>query len=698
MYAHPGNALPAGFDLNEYRILSVLGDGGFGITYRAEDVNLGKQVAIKEYLPVELAIRRGTSNVEPRSTGTAEDFSWGLREFLREAQTLARFEHPNIVPVLRFFEANGTAYIVMAFQEGRSLFEMIQRGGLSQGDIDGMLPALLDGLAAVHAGGYLHRDIKPENIFIRRDGTPVLIDFGAARQALGNRTQSLTSIVSRGYAPFEQYTKEGPQGPWSDIYALGAVLYAAITGEPPPDATDRKQRDTMAPAVEVGRGQFPEPFLRAIDWALEVAAEDRPQSLAEWRAALYGAPSSRRVEGATMRPGDTLRPPSGRRQRSGPMVGALLGGLAVLVLAATAAAVWYLAPPSADSARPPTVAQDSGPVAADAERRAREEAQRRKADAARRQAAEEERARAEAEVRRRADAEARARAEEKARRRAEEEARRQAEEAARQRAKAEQAERRRAEAEARARAEEEARRRADAEARARAEEEASRRADAEARARAEEEARRRADEEARERAEAEARRRADEEARRRAEEAARQRAQAEQAERRRAETEAKRRAEEAARRQAEKAASAPSPSTTRPAATGATPNPPRRAATQVPQQAARPDPGAALRALFAGATVYATTRSSHPVRRDVWRFASDGSVAGTYSEAAESWVMPETEGTDRGRWWVEGERLCLQWSDWDDGQRHCYRVSGTGPNYVASEGGGLLEGRFELRK
>ena len=497
-------ALPEGFLLQDYRILSILGAGGFGVTYLAEDTTLGKRVALKEYMPVEMAIRHGKSEVLPKSGGSEDDFVWGLQEFLREARTLAQFEHPNIVPVLRFFEANGTAYIVMAFQEGESLSDILdRRATLDQDSVLGLLGPLIDGLSAVHYRGFLHRDIKPENIFIRTDGSPVLLDFGSARQALGTKTRTLTSIVSRGYAPFEQYTTTSKQGPWSDIYALAAVAYRAIAGAQPPDATDRMDRDSIVPALEAGHGRGGEDFLRAIDWALAVRSEDRPQSLAEWRRALFAAPrlsDDRRSVAA--QPQDTIHvapPPGGggpieaggrpapapRRRATAPAIAGLV--LLVLVAGGGAVATWvYLVDTenaerqkqrrvsgtgtdkvtgTAGQARGRTteakrVAKEDGsePAADETARRKEEETKRRAEAEARRRIADEARRKVEAEVRRKAEAEARRRIADEARRKVEEEVRRKAQAEAR----------RTAAADARRRALEVARRKARADARNRA--------------------------------------------------------------------------------------------------------------------------------------------------------------------------------------------------------------------------------------
>jgi surface antigen len=284
------NALPTGYKLYEYTIKSVLGHGGFGITYLAYDENLNKDVAIKEYLPAEFAVRQGTETVRPRSSADGDDYEWGLERFMKEAQTLALFRHPSIVPVFRFFRANGTAYMVMEYQEGESLAALMRqhRGEFTEEDLLQLVEPILDGLAEVHKAGYLHRDVKPGNIYIRQDGTPVLLDFGAARAAVGRKSHSLTSIVTPGYAPLEQYFADGNQGPWTDIYALAAILYQAVAGRIPPEAPARVKNDPIASAREAGKGRFSPLFLAAIDRALMVEEEDRPQTTTEWRDMLIG--------------------------------------------------------------------------------------------------------------------------------------------------------------------------------------------------------------------------------------------------------------------------------------------------------------------------------------------------------------------------------------------------------------------------
>jgi formylglycine-generating enzyme required for sulfatase activity/serine/threonine protein kinase len=285
------NALPNDYRVNWYVIDKVLGVGGFGITYLAHDTNLDQQVAIKEYLPVQLAIRARDHSVQPLDKNKAEDYRWGLRRFISEAQTIAKFDHPNIVRVNSVFESNNTAYMVMRYEEGKNLNEIIKnRRTLSEKQLLSILVPIMNGLERVHNTGFIHRDIKPSNIFIRRDGTPVLLDFGSARQALGHETRTLTSLVSPGYAPYEQYSNElTQQGPWTDIYGMGATLYRLITGVAPVDAVDRSktflrdQKDSLVEALEAGEGRYSPRFLMAIDHALAFREEERPQNIAEWR-------------------------------------------------------------------------------------------------------------------------------------------------------------------------------------------------------------------------------------------------------------------------------------------------------------------------------------------------------------------------------------------------------------------------------
>ena len=289
------NALQPGFEILWYRIESILGQGGFGITYLATDTKLDLPVAIKEYMPMELASREGDSSVAPVTDDREEAFEWGRTRFLDEAKTLAKFKHPNTVRVLFYTEANNTGYMVMEYEAGQGLDARLRRDDPfdQQSLLQTFLP-LLDGLSVVHSAGFIHRDIKPANIFIRQDGSPVLLDFGAARQAIAGHTRTLTAVVSPGYAPFEQYAASGvKQGPWTDIYAMGATMYHVVVGRAPPDAITRssimhEEPDPLPPAIEAGSDRFSRETLEAIDRALSFRERDRPQTVLEWRDMLTG--------------------------------------------------------------------------------------------------------------------------------------------------------------------------------------------------------------------------------------------------------------------------------------------------------------------------------------------------------------------------------------------------------------------------
>ena len=297
-------ALPRGTRIRDFEFQRVLGHGGFGITYLGWNVTLDIPVAIKEYFPADLATRERNLSVVPQTDQAAPDFQWGLERFLDEARILARIQHPAIVRIHHFFEAHRTAYIVMDYVEGESLSAHLKRKGkLSESELKGILEPLLSALEVVHGAEFLHRDIKPANIILRaKDGSPVLLDFGAARQAMGARSRSVTSIVTPGFAPIEQYSTRASQGAWTDIYALGGVCYRALTGEVPFDATDRMRSDPLVPVAERCAGEASPAFLGAIDAALGVDAQDRPQSIAAWREVLRGAEQ----EAAPSKPGKSF--------------------------------------------------------------------------------------------------------------------------------------------------------------------------------------------------------------------------------------------------------------------------------------------------------------------------------------------------------------------------------------------------------
>jgi serine/threonine protein kinase len=286
-----GQSLPTGAHLEEFVIEKVLGSGGFGITYLAQDSRLGRRVVVKENLPVQFCWREQSSlTVRPRSTEEEdlENYRYSLESFEREAATLAALDHPGIVKVLRSFEAFGTAYFVMPFVEGIA-FDEVARSRHAQGknfteeEIGGLLWRVLDALAYLHDRGIYHRDIKPGNILIASTGEPVLIDFGAARQRLSER--SLTVIESAGYTPFEQLQTRGKVGPWSDLYALGGMLYKAITGETPAKAADRVMDDPVVLLAERSELslRYSSRLLKSIDKAMAPNAVNRFQSCEEWK-------------------------------------------------------------------------------------------------------------------------------------------------------------------------------------------------------------------------------------------------------------------------------------------------------------------------------------------------------------------------------------------------------------------------------
>ena len=269
----------------------VLGrPGGFGITYLGWDLRLERRVAIKEFLPRDLAGRGADQvSVVPHSAEDREVFLYGLEQFLREARTLAKLDHPNIVRVMQVFEANGTAYLVMEFYQGLTLAEHLERQGgrLDEDSARRLIGPVLDGLRAVHAKGFLHRDIKPQNIYLARiEGggvRPILLDFGAARQAVGERSQSVSVLGTPGYAPFEQYHSRGQQGPWTDVYAVAAVLYRLVTGTAPPPANERMAADDLTPATAFGVSAG---LSATLARALSLRPEGRPQSVEAVQAEL----------------------------------------------------------------------------------------------------------------------------------------------------------------------------------------------------------------------------------------------------------------------------------------------------------------------------------------------------------------------------------------------------------------------------
>jgi serine/threonine protein kinase len=346
--------LQAGRLLRQYRILDVLGAGGFGVTYLARDEGLDKLCAVKECFPDDVAQRKGARITAKPSH--ADDFAWAKNRLTEEAKIIAGFRHPNIVEVIQVFEENNTAYVVEEYERGRSLKVWLAEIGRAptQAELDRLIEPLLDALELVHRNELLHRDIAPDNIIIRDDGNPVLIDFGSARRAIEQRTKAVSALVKPGYSPHEQYSTRGRrQGPWTDIYAFGATLYHAVTGTPPEEATDRFPSDTHVSAHQSAAGTYRAGFLAAIDWALRFAPGERPQSIGEWRAALFHqgeaaavssrpAPPQRSITGAADTP--VFRPAEQGRASGVPWFsrawrGAILSGLGAVLSALLSADV-----------------------------------------------------------------------------------------------------------------------------------------------------------------------------------------------------------------------------------------------------------------------------------------------------------------------------------------------------------------------
>ena len=285
-------ALPSGSRLDHYEIHETLGSGAFGVTYRAFSHRFQKPCVIKELLPVDYATRSTpTQRIVPLSADLAAILEKCRHDFMREATILHSVSHPNVVKILDFFPQNGTSYFVMPYASGGSYESYLKQkeasGAVEEPELLDFTNRILDGLEAVHSKGYLHRDIKPENIILRSSGEPLLIDFGAARQLIGSRSRPMSMILTRGYAPFEQYSSTKNQGPYTDLYALGAVMHRVLTGQPPDEAPNRIEGDTYQPLKNrlAGRPMSPQ-FLDAIDWALKPQANLRPQTVADFRNAL----------------------------------------------------------------------------------------------------------------------------------------------------------------------------------------------------------------------------------------------------------------------------------------------------------------------------------------------------------------------------------------------------------------------------
>ena len=291
------DALPLGSRLGDFEIKEVIGVGGFGIVYRAWEAALERDVAIKEYMPMGMVGRDSDKHLTLRSRSHQADFELGLRSFLNEAKLLARFDHSSLVKVHRFWEEGGTAYMAMPFYRGQTLRQRRQELGavpVTEAWLMSMLEPLLGALAQMHRGEVFHRDIAPDNILWCTDDRPVLLDFGAARRVLADRTQHLTAVLKPQFAPIEQYADADAhahamrQGPWTDVFALASTCYFMLTGRPPVPATARILSDDLTPLSEIAPPGFSMQVLETLDWAMAVRPSDRPQSVAALWDALHG--------------------------------------------------------------------------------------------------------------------------------------------------------------------------------------------------------------------------------------------------------------------------------------------------------------------------------------------------------------------------------------------------------------------------
>ncbi len=331
-------ALQPGTMLQEFRIDRVLGIGSFGIVYAATGQYFSDTVAIKEFLPSDLATRIEGTRVVPVSSNKEEAYEWARKKFLREAQILweiARPEpHRNIAHVTRFLEEHGTAYMVMDYEIGESLSSVLhQRKRLPQREIEALLFPLLQGLKRVHAANVWHRDIKPDNILIREDKSPVLIDFGAAHQEVPDADRSMMAVYSPAYAAPEQVFGPGEQGPWTDIYSLAATLYRAVTGSSPPSASERLMGAPYEPLTDLSPDGYDSKFLGAIDAALSLKVENRPQCIENWLRLFAPAVGT---------------PPPPERRKSW-----IVPAIAIVLFLGIGAGIWFVVHPYFDSERTP---------------------------------------------------------------------------------------------------------------------------------------------------------------------------------------------------------------------------------------------------------------------------------------------------------------------------------------------------------
>ena len=299
MAQQANHALPSGFQLDEYRIEHQLSLGGFSIVYLATDRE-GHPVAIKEYLPNSLALR-AEGQIKPFiSEEHSPAFRYGMKCFFEEGRALAKLSHPNVIRVLNFFRANDTVYMVMEYEHGRTLQEVIKKNPsvITENFMRNVFTKLLNGLREVHSRKLLHLDLKPANIYMRNEYTPVLIDFGAARQTLASDTPMLKPMYTPGFASPEHYHHRELLGPWSDIYSVGASMYACLAGAGPQAADSREEKDRLVPAMVRWDGQYSDQLLEAIDWCLSLNHLYRPQSAFALQKVLTEPPETPRTETA----------------------------------------------------------------------------------------------------------------------------------------------------------------------------------------------------------------------------------------------------------------------------------------------------------------------------------------------------------------------------------------------------------------
>ena len=289
MSSQANQPLPEGFQLENYRILRLLASGGFSFVYLAHDDNEAP-VALKEYLPAALALRTADSASPVVPEENLATFRYGLKCFFEEGRALASLSHPNVVRVLNFFRANDTVYLVMRYERGRTLQEHIHKksGPIREDWLRTTFAQLLNGLREVHSNKLLHLDIKPGNIYVRNDGNPVLIDFGAARQTLTVDGLKLPPMFTPGFASPEHHRERDKLGPWSDIYSIGASMYSCLAGAGPPVATQRMEKDRLTSARKGWAGKYSAELLDTIDWCLRMNHLERPQSVFALQKALLG--------------------------------------------------------------------------------------------------------------------------------------------------------------------------------------------------------------------------------------------------------------------------------------------------------------------------------------------------------------------------------------------------------------------------